>query len=538
MAKKTKKKKAAIYVRVSTKKQSERDYSSLEVQENRCKAWVDYQNKKGDQVYEVHDTYKDVKSGKDLNRPGIERLKKDAQNQKFDVVVIQKLDRISRSISDFSNLYDMLKDNDIDIVINDNNIDTSTTSGEMMQKLLMLFAEFERNIMSDRMKTKREETAKAGLWQGGKPPLGYDPVRKVLQIDKNEEELVKEIFSRYIKLKSTPRVAKSLNKDGYTTKSWITQKGKSKGGKEFTDGVVRRILKSKVYLGKIEYKDEVFDGQHEPIVEQSTYDQVQQIMKGNRVKPKKYNKGSTPAVLKNIAECGFCTRPLTTSSTKKGEKKYYYYKCAKKNRQGNTEDHAPKPLSVPTLDEFVFRTFKILLKEPELMNALKKRAEFEEESQIDKLTKKIDRLHQEIKSLSQKISQTKNLLTDGPGERARKLLLDELDSLALKKEERENEVEIAKEEKRKLTEQDPKNSDTYKKLLKHVIHKWEHSMTEEKSDLTQTLVRNVISNVDRDSTGTVEIEYIADKKLNADWKEIYNNDPEDVEVRTVGLAQS
>jgi site-specific DNA recombinase len=423
-------------------------------------------------------------------------------------------------------------------VINDNNIDTSTTSGEMMQKLLVLFAEFERNIMSDRMKTNREETAKEGLWQGGKPPLGYDPVNKVLKIDEEEEQLVKEIYNRYIQLKSTPKVAKSLTRDGYTTKSWITQKGKKKGGKEFSDGIVRRILKSRVYLGKIEYKKEVFDGQHDPIIDQATYDQVQQIMQGNRRKPKKHNKGSTPAILKNIAECGFCTRPLTTSSTKKGDKKYYYYKCAKKNREGNTKDHAPKPLSVPTLDEFIFSTFKLVLKEPELMSAIKKRVEFEEESQIEKLTKKVDRLHKQIKTKSQEITQTKNLLKQGAGKRAQKLFLEDLDSLALEKEELENQVEAAKEELEKLTQQDPSTTDSFKKLLDLFIHKWDHGTIDEKEDLTKTLVRNVTSNVDRDSTGTVEVEYIADKQLDADWKEIYNNDPEDVPLNTVGLTQS
>ncbi|TYP94855.1 site-specific DNA recombinase [Fodinibius salinus] len=522
MAKKTKKKKVAIYIRVSTVEQSENDFSSLDGQESQCKAWINNRNQIESKDYEIHEIYKDMKSGKDLKRPGIKRLQKDAKDGEFDLLVVTKLDRVSRSLHDFLKLVSELDEHGVNIAVVTQQIDTSTPAGKALQRLLLVFAEFERDMNSQRTKEKMLESAKQGRWQGGYPPLGYDVGdKKVLQINEKEAEEVKEVYNRYFELKSSTKVAQSLNKDGYTTKDWVTSKGEPRGGDKYESRQILRILKSQVYLGKIEHNDDVFEGKHDPIIEQETFDKAQEVLESNRIKPKKYDKTDTPAVLTSVAECGLCDSSLTTTSTKKSSgKKYYYYKCLKKNREGNTKGHAPKPLSVPSLDNFVFNTFKLLFEEPEILKAVKKRSKFEGESQIEKLEKKIKRLNQQIKSTSKDITKTKKLLTKDAGDRSEEILLEQLENLALKKEEHEDELEFCTSEKKRLSDQKTIDTKSYQKILKHFIEEWENGDPDKREDHIKALVRRVTSNVDRDKTGMIEVEYIADKKLEAEWPKI------------------
>lgn len=155
---------------------------------------------------------------------------------------------------------------------------------------------------------------------------------------------------------------------------WQTKKGNLKGDAKFSDGSIRRILRSRLYLGEYEFEGTIYDGIHDPIVKREIYEEVQQIIKQNSTNPKAYVRGSTPSILTNICYCGFCNSSLTTTSTKKSTgQKYFYYKCVKKNNESKTKEHAPKDLPVATLDNFVSLTMSLMLKEPMLLIALKKR---------------------------------------------------------------------------------------------------------------------------------------------------------------------
>lgn len=233
----------------------------------------------------------------------------------------------------------------------------------------------------------------------------------------------------------------------------MTRKGKPKGGTEYDAGKVIRILKSQVYLGKIEHNGEVYEGKHDPILDQEIYDKVQHIMANNRIRPKAYQTSNAPALLSSVAKCRLCSNALTTTNTQKNGKKYYYYKCLKKNEEGNTEDHAPKPLSVSALDDFVFKSFELLQDTPQLLRAAKKKTEFEGSSKMKKLDDQIDQLKEQLKSTKQEISKTKSFLTGNIGDRSKDILLDELENLALKKEEIEDEIKLCEKEKKHIARQ-------------------------------------------------------------------------------------
>lgn len=535
--------KAAIYIRVSTVEQSDNDFSSLDGQLSQCKTWIEQKNTMGgieDNKISDYEVYKDTKSGKDLKRPGIERLLKDAENGRFDLVIVTKLDRVSRSLQDFLNLFEKLEANQIGIAVVTQDIDTSSSAGKALQRMLLVFAEFERDMVSERTREKRLETIKAGLWPGGYQILGYDLKDKKLILNSSEVELVQDIFKRYLKLKSAAKVGKSLNKDGYQNKQWVTKNGYSKGGGTFNKKSVLNILKRYTYLGKYEFEGEIFDGKHDQIVDQNIFDQVQSIIKQNAIEPTVNRTSETPAVLTNLCTCGFCKSGMTvTSSTKrKNNRKYFYYKCVKKNNEGKTGDHNPKDLPASPLDSFVFKSLKILLEEPELLSAMKKRIKFEGEDRIKETEKRIKRIEGLQKARKKDKTNALKLVTDNATSSLKETYESQLESIVLEIKERENEIEFFKEQLEILKEQSPVSTSEYKKVLKDFVDSYKNSDVETKRDLTKVLVKNVESLVNQESNeGTIEVQYIADKALQAEWQDIKNANSQG-KVRIKGLLGS
>ena len=531
------KKKVAIYNRVSTVKQSDKEFSSLDAQKEMCESFL---RGKGSDKYDIHKIYTDTKSAKNLKRPGLRELRNDAAKGNFELVVVTKLDRISRNIKDFLELVEELENNGVDIAVTTLSIDTSTPVGKFQQNLMLNLAQFEREMNAARTKEKRRETAKKGHWLGGFPPLGYNVEEKKLHVNDEEKELIQEMFTRYLKTKSSTKVAKSLNKDGYRNKEWETKKGKIRGGSKFDKHIVLRILQNKLYIGKIEHKEEVYEGIHEAIIDEETFEKAQKIRKANDTPSKSYSDDNTPAVLNDLIECGFCDSSFTTTSTTKSStgKKYHYYRCIKKNNEGKTKDHAPKDLSVSSLDEFVLHTVKFLLKEPELLEAMKQRATFENETDLESTERKIKQMTDTLKVTKKDIKNTLNLLTKNPDGPSADLYQEQLDDLQLERERIEYELEYCKKRKEALENRQVIDYDTYKSILQEFVKLWDESDSVLREDLMKTVIQSVISHVDSDKSGEVEINYIADKQLEAEWTQIKKCEPEKVQVRTTVMPGS
>lgn len=547
MSKKKKKNslKAAIYVRVSTVEQSDNDFSSLHGQLNQCKTWIDQKNTMGGidgVLIKNFKVYKDTKSGKDLKRPGIERLIKDAESGKIDLLIATKLDRVSRSLKDFLTLYDDLRKNNVALTIVTQNIDTTTIQGELLQTMLMAFAEFERKMNSERTKEKRFETIKAGLWPGGFQILGYDLDERKLVVNEEEAVIVRDIFDRYLQLKSAVKVARSMNKDGYRNKQWITKKGNTRGGGKFHKKSILTILKNHLYLGKYEFDEKIYDGQHQGILEQNTFDKVRSLINENAAKPKSNISSETPAVLTNICTCGFCKNSMTVSgTTKRKNNKYYYYKCTQKNNEGKTNDHNPKDLPVKVLDNFVFDSLRILLKEPELLDAMKKRIKYEGADQIKEIEKRINKTLGILKVLKKDKTNTLKLLTDNATSSLRVTYETQLESIVLEIDENENEIAFLNEQLQKLKSESPIGKTDYKKILNKFVKQFENESVNTKRELTKVLVKNVESHVNQNTNdGIIEVKYIADKRLEVDWNEIKDKKNANYlsKVRTFGLSGS
>ncbi len=264
---------------ISTERQAV-EGESLDEQEERLREFYRGRNWKVVKVYR-----EEGKSAKDTNRPAFKELLRDIENGLIDTVVVKKLDRLSRSIVDFEKIYNFLQNHHVDLVSLHENFDTTTAIGRAVVRIVMVFAQLEREQTAERPLDVMEHRAREGLWNGGYPPLGYDLKDGKLIVNPEEAKVVKLIFEKYLEFASYTKVAKWLNKHGYKTKEFISRRGKKQGGSKFTDTYIARVLKHPVYIGKIKYKGKLYEGQHTPIIDEETFNLVQEISKAISKEP-------------------------------------------------------------------------------------------------------------------------------------------------------------------------------------------------------------------------------------------------------------
>ena len=243
--------KCALYVRVSTPNQAE-EGESLDEQIQKLEGYCSFKSWKNYAVYREEGF-----SGKDLKRPSFQRMIADIQRGKINTVIVKKIDRLSRSIVDFENVYKMFDDSGVDLISIQENFDTSTAIGRSVIRIVLIFAQLEREQTSERTIDVMAYRAKQGLFNGGYPRLGYDIDYENKCLIPNESEIwsAKEIFTTYIRLGSLSETARELNDKGYRLKSWTTRAGQKRGGERFQKNSVSRILNDPIYIGKVKYKN-------------------------------------------------------------------------------------------------------------------------------------------------------------------------------------------------------------------------------------------------------------------------------------------
>jgi site-specific DNA recombinase len=315
----------AIYTRKSTEEGLEMDYNSLDAQQDACAAYIHSQ--KGEGWAALPDTYADGGfSGGTLNRPGVQRLLGDVREGLVDVIVVYKIDRLSRSLADFSKLVELFDEHKVTFVSVTQSFNTTTSMGRLTLNILLSFAQFERELGGERVRDKIAASRAKGIWMGGMPPLGYDVVERKLIPNPAEVKLVGRIFERFIALGSITLLSRELRAEGITTKSWTTIKDKMRAGKLIDKGYLYKFFKNPVVIGIAAYKGKHFLGEHEPILDKALWDQVQEMLGRNEQKARaaQNRPSSTPALLKGLifADDGWA---MTPGATKKQDKCYRYY---------------------------------------------------------------------------------------------------------------------------------------------------------------------------------------------------------------------
>lgn len=353
----------AIYTRKSTEDGLEQEFNSLDAQRFAGESYIASQKSEGWVCLPEH--YDDGGfTGGNMDRPALQRLLKDIEAGKVDCIVVYKVDRLSRSLIDFSKIMDTFERHRVSFVSVTQQFNTNTSMGRLMLNVLLSFAQFEREMISERTRDKIAATRRKGKWTGGYPLLGYDVDVKGGRLLVNEEEAgrIPEIFELYLDRQSLIAVAAILNKRGWTTKRWTSRDNREMGGKPFNKNNLFRLISNRVYLGKITYKDEVHQGEHPALVNEEIFERAQRLLKRNGRTGGAHVHNKHGALLKSLVRCMTCKCAMSPSHSLRrlndqSVKIYRYYCCS--NAQKNGWQACPTPsVPAPELERFVVEQIK------------------------------------------------------------------------------------------------------------------------------------------------------------------------------------
>ena len=404
-------KRCAIYTRKSTAMGLEQEFNSLDAQRDACERYVAARAHDGWKL--VTECYDDGGfTGANIERPGFQKLLADADASQIDVVVVYKVDRLSRSLLDFAKVMDRFNKAGVAFVSVTQNFSTADAMGRLTLNMLMSFAEFEREMIAERTRDKIAAARRRGKWTGGRVPLGYDVVDKKLIVNDLEAVVVRELFSLYEEHRSALTVSKILNESGRTTKHHRAKNGNVSAGKKWSKAAVLRVLKNPVYAGNIPCGDELHEGEHDALIERERYRRLRAILDtrgGTNRQPSR----NPEYMLRGILRCAHCESPMTTASTRKNGSTYRYYRCVKRDKEG-AEACIARPLPADAVERFVVERIREATTGGTLAADVEKRlrARIDERrgeltTERNKLPAKIAKLSAEGRRLVEKIGEAK-----------------------------------------------------------------------------------------------------------------------------------
>jgi DNA invertase Pin-like site-specific DNA recombinase len=303
----------AIYTRKSTEEGLDMEFNSLDAQREACEAYVASQKAEGWVL--VPDRYDDGGfSGGTLERPALQHLLRDIEAGRVDIVVVYKIDRLSRSLMDFAKLVEVFDRNNVTFVSVTQSFNTTTSMGRLTLNILLSFAQFEREVIGERIRDKFAASRRKGMWMGGYPPLGYDVKDRKLVVNEVEAATVRMIFERYVLVGSATILARSLAAEGILTKR----------SRPVDRGYLYILLNNRTYIGEVTHKGNSYPGEHRAIIESPLWNKVHAILKESPRQRAANTRRQTPAPLKGLL-FGPDGRALTPAHTRKGSKLYRYY---------------------------------------------------------------------------------------------------------------------------------------------------------------------------------------------------------------------
>ena len=344
----------AIYTRKSSEEGLEQEFNSLHAQREACEAYIASQKSEGWAL--VRDQYDDGGiSGGTLERPALQQLLADIEDGLVDVVVVYKIDRLSRSLMDFSKLVEVFDRNGVTFVSVTQSFNTTTSMGRLTLNILLSFAQFEREVTAERIRDKVKASRMKGMWMGGYVPLGYDVVDRKLVVNEEEAAKVRMVFERFVEIGSATVLARELRSDGV----------RNKQGTLIDKGYLYRLLNNRVYRGETVHKGKSYPGEHEAIIEPRLWEQVHDIISVSPRKRANNSRTQTTALLKGLLFTA-TGAAMTPSSTKKGSRRYRYYVSMDllKNRE-TPDDGIPRRLPADTVEAAVITEIRRGLSTPE-----------------------------------------------------------------------------------------------------------------------------------------------------------------------------
>ena len=318
----TRKLRCAVYTRKSSEEGLEQEFNSLDAQREAGLAYIQSQRAEG--WIALRDRYDDGGvSGGTLERPALQRLLRDVEGGLIDVVIVYKLDRLSRSLMDFAKLVEAFERHEVTFVSVTQQFNTTTSMGRLTLNILLSFAQFEREVIGERIRDKFAASRRKGMWMGGNVPLGYRVEARKLVVVEQEAALVRRIFARFAALGSALKVARELNAAGEVTKRWNANR-RLQGGRAWARGDVYKVLANRVYLGQAVHKGVAYPGEHAAIVDQELWDRAHGVMAEPTRQRAATSRAQVPMLLKGLI-FGPNGRPMSPSHTTRRGRVHRYY---------------------------------------------------------------------------------------------------------------------------------------------------------------------------------------------------------------------
>ena len=308
-----KRSRCAIYTRKSSEEGLEMEFNSLDAQREACEAYIASQKAEG--WVAIRDRYDDGGiSGGTLDRPALKQLIADVEVGLIDVIVVYKIDRLSRALMDFAKLVEVLDRNNVTFVSVTQSFNTTTSMGRLTLNILLSFAQFEREVIGERIRDKFAASRKRGMWMGGFVPMGYDVKDRKLVINETEAGTVRMIFERFVSLGSASKLARALQEEGVLNKR----------GRRIDKGFIYKLVNNRVYLGEAVHKGTAYPGEHEAIIDKGMWDRVQAILKTSPRERGAKTRTKSEALLKGLifTQSGVAMSP---TYARKGDRLYHYY---------------------------------------------------------------------------------------------------------------------------------------------------------------------------------------------------------------------
>ncbi|MBF0627983.1 MAG: recombinase family protein [Magnetococcales bacterium] len=345
----------AVYTRKSTDEGLDMEFNSLDAQRESCEAYIASQKSEG--WFLVPDRYDDGGfTGGNMERPALKRLMTDIEAGKVNVVVVYKIDRLTRSLMDFGKLVEVFERHGVTFVSVTQSFNTTTSMGRLTLNILLSFSQFERELSAERIRDKFAASKRKGMWMGGHPPLGYDVKERKLVINPAEAETVRWIFQRFVECRSATQIVKELAAKGVL----------SKNGNRMDRPSVYRLLKNQYFIGEIAHKGEVYAGEHEAIIDRELWDQVHAIMTDNNHYNPDRVRVQTPSLLKGIIRCHHCDRAMRPTFTRETGRLYRYYVCHGADKHGR-ETCPLRAVPAGEIEAVAIGQVRTMLRAPEMV---------------------------------------------------------------------------------------------------------------------------------------------------------------------------
>lgn len=357
----------AIYTRKSTDEGLDQAFNTLDAQRDAAEAFINSQRHEGWVV--LRQKYDDGGyTGANMDRPAFQRLLQDVRDGLVNCIVVYKLDRLTRSLLDFAKIMEILDQHSVSFVSVTQQFNTTASIGRLTLNILLSFAQFEREMTAERTRDKMGAARRKGKWVGGNPVLGYDvaPQGGALVLNPEEAQRVRAIYALYLEYGSLIPVVEELDRRGWRMKAWMTREGRQAGGKPIAKNNLYNLLTNVIYTGKVKYGGQIYEGEHERIVDDNTWNQVQATLSRNGRRGGRNVGNKYGALLKGLVRCGSCGAGMVHTYTQKQNRLYRYYVCVTAHQQGWNKC-ATRAVSAPTLEDAVVQQIRGIGQNPAML---------------------------------------------------------------------------------------------------------------------------------------------------------------------------